>query len=83
MRRLLAVALLSLLSLSAEGPRSWRSGTALLARPMVELSNGSSQPSMACTAGGATASSVARSRLPMASSSSDGLCMGAYSTLVV
>ena len=45
-------------------------GTALVARPMVEVSNGSSQPSISCTAGAATASSVARSRLAMDASSS-------------
>src|SRR6185369_12288937 len=44
------------------GPRSWRSGTALFARPMVPLSSGTSQPSISRTSGGATASTVARSR---------------------
>src|SRR5438270_13114384 len=41
--------------------RSWRSGTALLARPMVPLSRATSQPPTSRTSGGATAATVSRS----------------------
>jgi hypothetical protein len=40
---------------------SWRSGTALFARPIVPVSNGRIQPSTSSTAAGDTAAMVARS----------------------
>src|SRR4051794_29951468 len=46
----------------ASGARSWRRGTALLARPMVPLSSATSQPAISSTSGGATAATVSRSR---------------------
>src|SRR6185312_14048276 len=46
----------------ASAPMSWRRGTALLARPMVPASSGTSQPPISRISGGATAVTVSRSR---------------------
>src|ERR1700756_2716894 len=57
----------------ASGPRSWRSGTALLARPMVPSSSGTSQPAISRVCGGATAETVSRSRASMPAGSNSAL----------
>src|SRR5689334_5693470 len=53
------------MALRAAASRSWRSGTAVLARRMAPSSRGASQPSISTTLAGATPSTVERSRLSM------------------
>src|SRR6185503_5311637 len=53
----------------APGPRSWRRGTALLARPMVPFSSGASQPAISTTSRGPTPATASRSRRSIAAAS--------------